>query len=274
MGLFGFGKKKKEKVEKVEKVQNRDTGSFVGFVLLSEPIWDKAQFVKDFMLDWGIDISNFDREDKKYKDHLVVEQDDMLLTISFLDAPVPDGEAEHYAAANYMWPDAVEIISGHKAQILVLAVGEDDDLLEIGELFTKAVATCLKQRYAVGVYTDGAVFQPEFYREFSMVMKEDQIPIMNWIWFGIYCDEKQEGIYTYGMKKFGKDEMEVYVDKSGANLNEVREFLMSIVAYVLESDVILHDGETIGFSENQRLPITRSKGIALEGDTLKIGYKG
>ena len=97
---------------------------------------------------------------------------------------------------------------------------------------------------------------------------------MNWIWFGIYCDEKQEGIYTYGMKKFGKDEMEVYVDKSGANLNEVREFLMSIVAYVLESDVILHDGETIGFSENQRLPITRSKGVALEGDTLKIGYKG
>jgi hypothetical protein len=41
---------------------------------------------------------------------------------------------------------------------------------------------------------------------------------------------------------------------------------------VLECDVVLNDGETIGFSEEQKLQITVSPGIALPGDTIKIEY--
>lgn len=37
-------------------------------------------------------------------------------------------------------------------------------------------------------------------------------------------------------------------------------------------NVTLHNGETIGFMEEQKLPITRCKGIALDGQTLKIVY--
>jgi hypothetical protein len=47
---------------------------------------------------------------------------------------------------------------------------------------------------------------------------------------------------------------------------------MTLASYVLEYDVTLKNGETIGFSEDEKLPITLSNGIALDGETLKIQY--
>lgn len=283
MGLFGFGKVKTNAKAKQEMKSEAGggtgetegkSGGFVGFVLLSEPEWDRDQMVRDFMEDWNIDISdsNEDGAREEYRDIIMTEQGDMRLAISFISAPVPEGEAEHYAAANYMWSEAVETVRGHKAQLLVAVLGGRTDLLEQGRLFVKAAAVCLKQRYASAIYTDGAVFEPGFYRECALMMKEGSLPILNLVWFGLYRSETQAGIYTYGMKKLGKDEMEIYVDIHRANLNEIRNFTADIVNYVLEYDVTLRDGETIGFSAEQKLPITRSRGIALDGNTLKIGY--
>ena len=182
---------------------------------------------------------------------------------------MPDDEAEHYAAANYMWPGAVDAAKAHKAHILVAITGGDDDIMAKAKLFTKIVATCLKQDNAIAVYTDGVVFQPEFYKTVAAMLHEDGLPVLDWVWFGPYHADGHTGIYTYGLRKFGKEEIEVYAD---ADLNEVRDFLFDIVAYVLECDVVLNDGETIGFSEEQKLQITVSPGIALPGDTIKIEY--
>ena len=265
--MFGFGKKKKEKV-KEEKDQ---AGCFVGMVLLSSAEWDKSQFISDLQETWAIKIGEED-QDEKYKDIIVTEIGNMRLAISFVPVPVPDQEAEFYAEGNYMWPDAVSTVKKHQAHIMVAVLGDGKDYPEKGRLFTKAVDACLRQKNAVAAYTDGAVFEPGFYRDFAALMEGDAIPVFNLVWFGIYKNGNQIGVYTYGMKKFGKDEMEVYVDHQDADLNDVREFLSDMVSYVLEEDVILNDGETIGFSEEQKLPITKSKGIALDGMSLKIAY--
>ena len=45
-----------------------------------------------------------------------------------------------------------------------------------------------------------------------------------------------------------------------------------MAAYVIEYDVTLNDGETIGFSAEDKHAITRSEGAALPGMTLKIEY--
>ena len=48
--------------------------------------------------------------------------------------------------------------------------------------------------------------------------------------------------------------------------------MISIATYVIDTDATLRDGETIGFSEEQKLSIKLSKGILLDGKTLKITY--
>ena len=72
------------------------------------------------------------------------------------------------------------------------------------------------------------------------------------------------------MDVFGFDEMEVL--DADADPSEVRDFLASMVEYVLSGGVTLHDGETIGFSAEDKHTITRSPGVALPVMTLKISY--
>ena len=57
---------------------------------------------------------------------------------------------------------------------------------------------------------------------------------------------------------------------SEADFQQIREFLFNVVYYCLDSGVELHDGETIGFTEDQKLRISRSEGAAVEGYSLKI----
>lgn len=274
MGLFGNKKKKTEEHHEPEEFDN--VGSFNGFVLLDSEEWDKEKLIADFKNDWGIELSETadDDDDKpEGEDELLFAQTGAYtVVVGYIGAPIPDGEAEHWAGANFMWKEAVEVVSTHKAQLIVSILGSDDDLLEKGKMFVKVVCTALKQDNAIAFYTDGMVYSPEQYLDFSGMMEDDGLPLLNWIWYGIYFDEKRAGVYTYGMRRFGKDEMEVIVDRETADLNALRGFLLNITAYVLTENVTLRDGETIGFSAEQKLKIELSPGLGVHGNTLKIEY--
>ena len=248
-------------------------GVFTGFVLLSKGEWDKAQFIQDMKEKWDITVDEYDASEEKDDDALVFEVGDMLGAVSLSTSPIPGGEAEANAENNYMWEDAVKIAREHRAHIMVAVLGKEKDLLEKGKLFTKMLAACCRQKYATGVYTSGVVFEPRFYGGFADMLKEDELPIFNWIWFGLYRNENGMNGYTYGMDVFGKDEMEVL--GTDANPNQLRDFLASLVSYVLENDVELHDGETIGFAADDKHAITRSPGVSLPEDqmTLKISWE-
>ena len=249
------------------------TGVFTGFVLLSKGKWDKQQFIQDMKEKWNITVDEHDASEDKSDDALVFEVGDMLAAVSLGTYPIPNGEAEINAENNYMWEDAVKIAKEHCAHIMVAVLGKEEDLLEKGKLFTKLVAACCRQKYATGVYTSGVVFEPRFYEGFADMLQNDELPIFNWIWFGLYRDENGMNAYTYGMDVFGKDEMEVL--GTDAEPSDLRDFLASLVSYVLENDVELHDGETIGFSAGDKRTITRSPGVSLpeEQMMLKISWK-
>ena len=172
-----------------------------------------------------------------------------------------------------MWRDGEEIVKKHKAQLVVSILGDCPDIIEKAKLYVKLTVTALKQENALALYSEGAVYSPEMYCDFAEPMKCGEIPILNLVWLGIYGDENQIGAYTYGMRRFGKEEMETYVPREqNTDLNNIRGFLADVVNYVLSEDVTLKDGETIGFTPEQRLPITLSEGIAVDGNTLKITY--
>ena len=198
---------------------------------------------------------------------------DMMLVVTLFHSPIPGNEATINAQNNYMWPEAVEAATAHKAHIMVAVLGDDIKLIERGKLFTKAMAVCCRQKYASGVFTSGVVFEPRFYAGFANMLKDDELPIFNWIWFGLYQSKGGLNGYTYGMDVFGKDEMEVL--NADADPEELRDFLASLASYVLYCDVTLHDGETIGFSEDDKHSIIRSPGVALPNEqmTVKIGYE-
>ena len=251
-------------------------GSFAGSVLLSKAEWDKEQLIRNLREEWGIvdeEPDEGDEDDENSDDAVVMRVGGMMLIVTLFHGHIPDNEAEINAENNYMWSEAVEVAKAHKAHIMVAVLGEEEKLLERGKLFTKAMAVCCKQKYATGVYTSGVVFEPRFYEGLADMLKEDELPIFNWVWFGLYRSEGGLNGYTYGMDVFGKEEMEVL--NTDAEPEELRDFLASLASYVLACDVTLQDGETIGFSADDKHTITRSPGISLpeEQMTLKIGYE-
>ena len=251
-------------------------GSFAGSVLLSKVEWDKEQLIRDLREEWGIvdeEPDEGDEDDENSDDAVVMRVGGMMLIVTLFHGHIPDNEAEINAENNYMWPEAIEVAKAHKAHIMVAVLGEEEKLLERGKLFTKAMAVCCKQKYATGVYTSGVVFEPRFYEGLADMLKEDELPIFNWVWFGLYRSEGGLNGYTYGMDVFGKEEMEVL--NTDAEPEDLRDFLASLASYVLACDVTLQDGETIGFSADDKHTITRSPGVSLpeEQMTLKISYE-
>ena len=265
-----------KEIEKRAEAENEDesdhTGVFTGFVLLSKAEWDKGQFIRDMKEKWDIPVEEYDASEEKDDDALVFEVGDMLAAVSLATYPIPGGEAEANAENNYMWEDAVKVAKEHSAHIMVAVLGKEEDLLEKGKLFAKVVAACCRQKYATGIYTSDVVFEPRFYEGFADMMQEDELPIFNWIWFGLWRDENGMNGYTYGLDVFGKDEMEVL--GTNAKPSDLRNFLANLTSYVLENDVELHDGETIGFAADDKHTITRSPGVGLpeEQMTLKISW--
>jgi len=99
-------------------------------------------------------------------------------------------------------------------------------------------------------------------------MKEEMLPIQLWVYIDIINDGDKSSVYTYGMKEFGKSEMEII--NSAMNSDKLYYFLISILQYILRDDVQLKDGETIGFTEDEKIKIKESKVVYLEGNSLKL----
>ena len=246
-------------------------GPFVSFVLLNSASWNSEKFAEDLEKEWGIVIRPEDGV-LADKDSFVWDMgDNLLATVALMSSPVPDGEAEHNAASNYMWPEAVDVTKTHVAHLMVAVLDRNAPLTDAGQLLVQLCDACLLQDNAIGVYTAGTVFQPELYRDCAAVMHDDELPFLNWVYFGFSRAEKGYNAYTYGLSVFGKDELEVL--DSSAEPQELHSFLFNIAAYVISSDVTLRDGETLGATEEERISITRSEGVCLDGQTLKIGYK-
>jgi len=262
MGVFDKLKKKQE-----------SAGVLPNSILLSETVFDAELFKKAFFEEWGITIpADYAEKNGGELDMVVTEIDNMRVAVCLLPAPVP-GAVEN-AKTNYRWPEAVSVTESHKAHILVavLPLGKQS-LFEIATLQTKLCVTCLKLPYALAINAAGTVFAPDFYTELAkLFIEKGSFPILCHVFFGLYSsdDGKTFSGYTYGLSNLGKKDIEVL--NSSREADEIYDFLVDIALYVIESDVVLKDGETIGFSAEQKLPITESAGVALDGKTLKIQF--
>lgn len=270
--------------------QKENPGTFVNYVLLKEARWDKEALLRDLKETWGIedepddsededsedeDSKNEDSEDEGGEDEetdevFLISYQGAMIAVSFMPAPIPDGEAEEAAAKNFMWRNGAEQVKDHVAHLLIAVMGKEISPMECGTLLVKTVVSACRQDGVLGIYIGEVVYAPDYYQHFSGMLEEDLFPIYNLVWIGIYNGKKGLCAYTGGMRYFGYDEMEVL--DSQADVQTLHEFLSDIANYVISEDVVLHDGETIGFSEDQKLPITKSRGVAVEGDSLKIEF--
>lgn len=264
MGLLDRLKRKTNPVpaKPAPPVAEPEQGPILGFVLLDECQYDFGAFVAAMQEDWNIPVDVQTEEET-----LIFEVDGLKVVCGYIPAPIPNQEVEESAGRNFLWPEAEQVTSTHKAQIIV-SVMDHNDVTEAYTLFTKVSSSLLRMPHAIALYMHPMVHEAGYYIEAAKALKENALPIPLWIFIGLYRGEHGRNLYTSGLKVFGKDEIEI-ID-SQKDVAQLYEVLFLIVTHVIENNVILKHRETIGFSEDHKLAIERTPGVAVEGYSLKI----
>ncbi len=253
-----------------EEASGKRRGSFVSSVLLDAAEFDMARFARDLREDWQIDAG----EEVGRGEPLAFDlEGGMLAAISLVPSPIPGDGVVEDVKANFRWPGAAAAVQAHRARLMISVIPHGPPLTEAGIVLVKLSATALSQPHAVGIHTLGTVLAPEFYVKSAQgYLEEDLFPVLNLVFFGLYSNDggKTACGYTSGMRAFGKEELEI-ID-SARPADELVKLLIPMASYVIEEDVTLRDGETVGFTEEQKLPLVLSAGCAIDGLTLKIGF--
>ena len=253
-----------EKNENLENESSEGKGNVLaGFVLFKDANMDWTRFKKNLEDDWDI---TFDDEIKE--NAVVFNVDDMTVACSLMPSPVPNNEAEEAAKRNILWKDGADAVAKHGAHMIV-AIMNKPNALDQQELLAKVACSLLKLDNAIGIYKAPTVYEKEFYINFAKTIDEGECPVPIYVFVGMYSENDKIFAFTSGLSVFGKKEMEI--PGTNAQPNDVLSFMYTICEYIISEDVTLQDGETIGFTEEQKIPVIISKGISLPGDTIKIG---
>ncbi len=244
--------------------EKKEGNVLAGFVLFKDANMDWTRFRKNLADDWDITF-----EDEVKEGALVFKNEGMVVALSLMPNPVPDNEAENAAKNNILWKDGDKEVAKHGAHIM-LAVMNKFDAIDQALLFAKVACSLLKLDNAIAIYKNPTCYEKKFYVDFAMSIKEGELPMPILIYTGMYLAKTGICAFTSGMRFFGKEEIEV-VD-SQKQPGEVISFLLSITEYVVSENAELKDGETIGFTEDEKLPITVSDGVSVQGTTVKIGF--
>jgi hypothetical protein len=122
----------------------------------------------------------------------------------------------------------------------------------------------------LGVYqgSQSLLIPREQYLDSAEALKSDKIPLDLWVYIGIRKGENGNNAYTYGLTAF--DKLEIEFINAKLDLGEMHGFLGNICAYVIKSNITFKSGETLGYTAEQKIKITESKGQFVEGQTLKL----
>lgn len=238
-----------------------------GFVLLKNGNFRTEQFIGDLQKEWQLTIDKVEGSLESF----VLYINGFMCVFGLMPAPIPNQEAQERAKGNYYCPDAVQIATEHEAHLMVTVANQNGSNAQATmTLYSKLIATCLKQSNAIGVYTTGTVYGANFYRQVTQqYLPNNQIPVMIWVYIGLGQTKDGNQLYTRGMDKFGKDDMEIL--NSQVDMKTLHSSLTAMCGYIISSDLTLQDGESIGFSAEQRWQITKSKSVYASCDeSLKI----
>lgn len=232
-----------------------------GLILLENSSCNFKSIVENLKKDWDMIIENT-LEDGTLSFNI----GNNIIEMSLVKSKVsPD--VEKSVKNNLFWENGEEKVKNHESYIR-LEISGGKDSLKIANLFVKIASVILKLENAIGIYTGVTILEAQMYTEVAAELKNNELPVLDLVFFGFYKTDKGICGYTQGLTFFDKKEIEV-IDTE-IEFGDLFDFMIDVVYYVITSDVKLCDGETIGFSPEQKLLITLSEGVAVEGPSIKI----
>jgi hypothetical protein len=193
--------------------------------------------------------------------------------VALMPMPIPWDDLEGPCATAWWWDEATEAMQSHTHHVVVSLLGGEGDPVERHLVLTDLVATVTELTDAVGVYwgSGTVVHEPAAFRDAAADLTPDEVIPMLWIDLRIEpLDAGGYRFFTTGLAAF--DQLEIEIDRFETDPDDLYEFLVSIVHYVLTSGNTIADGETIGRDADERIAATHEPSMFdRAGPVLKLG---
>ena len=232
----------------------------LAFVLLSAPVLPKGEDVERAFASYaatGQTLRLSPSEPKKPHDETLQfdTEGGGYAVVALMPAPVPNHEADE--AARY----SVSALGGrwklppHKAHLAVVSELGGGSTLESLGAFTSILAAVVEASPAVGVYCGkaGATHDPKFFRELA---REHDARSRLPLWSGVSIAREADGrlsLLSLGMKQLELPDL-LLVAPSG-KADEALPMLFDLLAYVVSRGRPLADGDTVGRTAAEKLPV-------------------
>lgn len=261
MGLFDSFKKKEPSTQKQESK-----------ILLAMPMFNDGEayqlddIVSNLKSFWGLTISEITGDNKT----AVFKVDGEMVALAYMPVQIPWGDIEGTAQYAYNWIEATQELKDHNGHAIVSLMAGNKTTIERFRILSKVLCSILSTSNAIGIYqgNQSLLIPKSQYLDNVEELKEDGTPVTIWIYFGLRKSNKGNSLYTYGLTEFGKQEIEII--NSTLNIEELYDFAVNIASYVVGGDVAFKSGQTLGYTENQKIKITSSKGVFVDGQSFKL----
>lgn len=225
------------------------------------------RLIEDYQLHYGETIKP-DGDDVASAFKLQAEQ----VGVMNINGPVPADDINGTAQYAYNWRSARTDLKNHNAHIIIAIMDGSQDVVKRFKLQTQLLCSVLRTTDAIGVYNgeQSLLIPKKQYLRDAHNMGSAVLPVNLWIYFGLRTIDGKNNGYTYGLKAFGKEEIEVL--DSHEEIYNLLKMLTNITRYVLLNDVTFKPGQTLGYTEQQQIMVSYSQGNFVEGYSFKLLY--
>lgn len=178
--------------------------------------------------------------------------------LGLMDVAIPEGEADKAAAHSLSSIGGEWELEPHSAHLMVTLMGVEEGVEPITALmaFTSLLAAVtVACDHSLGVYwgNAGATHEPGFV---TSVAEEFDIAARITLWNGLSIAEEapnRVSMLSLGMSQLNLPDL--LCVGSSAELGDLMERFFSLLAYVAGRGAPIPDGDTIGASEQERIPV-------------------
>jgi len=184
---------------------------------------------------------------------------DEFFALALMPAPYPAADLEGPIATSWMWPPRppIEDVKRHRSHLLITMTGGAADPVRRRLILTAVTALAAKQPGVMAVYWPEAtlVIFPPVFVDMAETINSPQAPPL-YLWVDLRALRNKDGataLFTTGLTPLGH--MEIEIPHIEMEPGDLREWLLSIMYYLLENGPVLKDGQTIGMSAEQQIRV-------------------
>lgn len=253
--MFGFFKKKQADAPKTKLGRGEPV---ISALMLEGDSFPVDAFLKQAAKTpmAGKSVSNIQRGDGSVFSFNVGDE---FVAMALMPAPYPSNDLHGPLATTWMWPPEppIEDVKHHRSHLLVTMMGGSADPVRRRLILTAVTALAAKQAGVMAVYWPEAtlvIFPPVFINMAETIDSPDVPPL--YLWVDLRAVQNQDGttgLFTTGLVPLGH--MEIEIPSIDMEPGELREWLLSIMYYLLENGPVLKHGQTIGMTAEQQIRI-------------------